>query len=561
MSLGFVMLAHTALNRAAQVARVISESGCPLVIHVDRRTSPRAFLSFEQSVQDLPGVTLAPRIDCDWGTWSLVQASRDAARLLLQRHGDVNHVALISGSCLPIKPIDDLRGMLAEHPETDFIESVTIEDVPWTQGGLSGERFHFTFPFAWKRNKRLFDLWVEAQRLAGRQRLAPDGIAPHMGSQWWCLTRRTLDQILSDPERDTFDRFFKRVWIPDESYYQTLVRHYDCTVFSRSLTLTKFDFMGKPHVFYDDHLPLLRQSPAYFARKCWPGANRLYRAFLERKPPNARNLQHQNFDNRFAQAVARRTKGRAGLVMTSRFPKVDETTPPTAAPYAAFHGFTDLFEAPDKWIEETTGGISHGHLFAIDQVEFHGSQQGFAGALSDKVTLRDYDPAAFLRNLVWNTRGQHQSFMLGVDDNPDIHEFLAADRNATIAVISGAWAVPLFASGQPIASVRKRAAACQKAEAEFLATLRASNTCARVLIWSLCEVLERPEDVLREIADSLNGHPTETVPKRPNIKPTTGLAEFLQALRNSGMNPYLAGELRPSIQDPTQGDTVQRLSV
>ena len=50
----------------------------------------------------------------------------------------------------------------------------------------------------------------------------PEGLVPHMGSQWWCLTRQTLSAILQDPERAKYDSYFRKVWIPDESYFQTL---------------------------------------------------------------------------------------------------------------------------------------------------------------------------------------------------------------------------------------------------------------------------------------------------------------------------------------------------
>ncbi|MFV2034485.1 MAG: glycosyl transferase, partial [Halocynthiibacter sp.] len=89
-----------------------------------------------------------------------------------------------------------------------------------------------------------------------------------------------LSAILEDPEREVYDRFFKRVWIPDESYFQTLARLYSTNIESRSLTLSKFDFQGKPHIFYDDHLQLLRRSDCFVARKIWPDAERLYDAFL-----------------------------------------------------------------------------------------------------------------------------------------------------------------------------------------------------------------------------------------------------------------------------------------
>ena len=143
-----------------------------------------------------------------------------------------------------------------------------------------------------------------------------------MGSQWWCLTRQTLSAILEAPDRPALDRYFRRVWIPDESYFQTLARLYSRRLESRSLTLSKFDYQGKPHIFYDDHMQLLRRSDCFVARKIWPDAERLYQTFLgdpdgalPRAEPNPGKI-----DRIFAKAVERRVYGRPGLYMQSRFP-------------------------------------------------------------------------------------------------------------------------------------------------------------------------------------------------------------------------------------------------
>lgn len=563
MSVGFVMLAHDALHRAAEVVRVISAAGCPVAIHVDRRVAAEDYERFEYDIADLDGVFLhTPRHACDWGTWSLVEASRDAAEALLERHADLGHVCLISGACLPIRPITELKAHLAAHQGTDFIESVTIGDVPWTKGGLSEERFSLSFPFAWKRQRRLFDLWVEVQRFMRFRRRMPDGLKPHMGSQWWCLSRATLERILNDPRRPALDRYFRRVWIPDESYFQSLVRLYDTKVESRSLTLSKFDVRGKSHVFYDDHLPLLRQSTSFFARKIWPGANRLYSVFLNEKvalPPMA-NVSPALIDRTFDEASKRRTVGRPGLTMVSRHPSVHSGNELTAAPYAVFHGLSDIFEDVAEWIARNTGSRSHGHLFARDRAEFCDSQSGYVGGLSDDAALRDYDPGAFLRNLIWNTRGEHQSFLFGSRDAQGICPVVAADRNATVAVVTGAWALPLLRTGRPVAEVRKEAANCQKREAAFVEMLSDRKAMARSRIWSLAEFLERPLDPLQEMVDSLAGTETRFVAGLPRMMSTQGLPEFLQALKNAGMNPHLAGEIRHLPEEPTSGDLSMRLS-
>ena len=311
-SVGIVMLVHTALHRAEQVARHWAQSGCPVVIHVDRNVPNRTFDAFRHSLGDCDTVLFSKRHRCEWGSWGLVAATQDASELLLDRFESVRHVYLASGSCLPLRPVSELRDYLDRHPRTDFIESATTGDVSWTVDGLDRERFTLFFPFSWRRQRLLFDAFVELQRALRFRRRIPKGLVPHMGSQWWCLTRQTLSAILSDPNRARNDRYFRRVWIPDESYFQTLSRLYSTTIESRSLTLSKFDFQGKPHIFYDDHLQLLRRSDCFVARKIWPHAERLYNAFLGDAEAQASRTEPNpgKIDRIFAKAVDRRI-GRA----------------------------------------------------------------------------------------------------------------------------------------------------------------------------------------------------------------------------------------------------------
>ena len=56
MSLGFVMLCHTALGRAAQVARHWATRGCPVVIHVDKRVRAKAYDRLRADLADLTDI-------------------------------------------------------------------------------------------------------------------------------------------------------------------------------------------------------------------------------------------------------------------------------------------------------------------------------------------------------------------------------------------------------------------------------------------------------------------------------------------------------------------------
>ncbi|WP_335947863.1 beta-1,6-N-acetylglucosaminyltransferase [Salipiger bermudensis] len=544
MSVGIVMLVHTALGRAEQVARHWTRAGCPVVIHVDSMVPRRVYDGFVRSLADEPNVRFSKRHRCEWGTWGLVAASQDASELLLESYPGVRHVYLTSGSCLPLRPIEELIEYLDERPRTDFIESATTADVPWTVGGLDHERFTLFFPFSWRKNRYLFDRYVELQRRIGFRRRIPKGVVPHMGSQWWCLTRQTLSAILQDPERRKFDRYFKRVWIPDESYFQTLARLYSTSIESRSLTLSKFDFQGKPHIFYDDHLQLLRRSDCFVARKIWPHAERLYDAFLDH-PEAAQNRQEPNpgkIDRIFAKAVDRRTRGRTGLYMQSRFPNYGWENGLTAGKYSVFQGFSDLFKEFESWLARATGAQVHGHLFGPERAEFAGGQCVLNGALSDNAALRDANPKAFLTNLLWNTRGERQCFQYGPHDNPKIIWDMARDPNAQINVISGAWAVPLFKSNANFADLRAEAALLQKVEHSMLDQLRSPEAKARIRIWTMAEFIEAPMEPLQIVIDEIGQKPHRRLAEAPVMEDLSGFGRFLQNLKNQGMHPYLMGD-------------------
>jgi hypothetical protein len=550
MTVGFIMLCHQSLQRAAQVARHLALRDCPVVVHVDKRAAAKDRAALAEKLADLPNVRVISRQACEWGTWALVQATLDAADLMLRDFPQVQHVMLTSGSCLPLRPVQALRDYLGQRPETDFIESVTTEDVGWTVGGLDIERFTLRFPFSWRKHRRLFDRYVALQRKVGFRRKIPDGLTPHLGSQWWCLTRDTLTAILQAPDRARIDGYFRRVWIPDESYFQTLARRYARRIESRSLTLSKFDYQGRPHVFYDDHLQLLRRSDCFVARKIWPGAEGLYQAFLTDDPvlgalgePNPGKI-----DRLFAKATERRLKGRTGLYMQSRFPREHRLNAKTAAPYAVLQGFDALFDDFDGWLSRLTGSRVHGRLFGPERAEFAGEERIFNGGLSDSARLRDYNPQAFLASLIWNTRGERQILQYGPQDNPAILPFIASDPQAYVAVISGAWVIPFAqqaaAEGADFQALRRQAVLLQRQEAAALEFLGQTTAKARLRLWSLAEFLERPKEHLQLVVDEISPGSARRLADMPIMTDLAPLPGYLQALRDQGMPPTLTGDLQ-----------------
>ena len=555
MTLGVVMLVHTAFDRAEQMVRHWADAGCPVVVHVDSNVPAASYDAFVKALADLPDVRFCARHRCEWGTWGLVAASQEAATLLLRQYPVLQHVFLACGASLPLRPIAELRSYLDARPDTDFIESATTADVPWTIGGLDRERFTLRFPFAWKKHRRFFDLFVKLQQLVGYKRKIPTGVVPHMGSQWWCLTRRTLDAILGDPDRARYDKYFRKVWIPDESYYQTLARLHARRIESRSLTLSKFDFQGKPHIFFNDHAEMLQRSRCFVARKIWRDADHLFERFPLPRDIAVRLKDEPRtgaVDRIFAKAVERRTFGRQGLFMQSRFPSIDRQNSIAAMPYAVLQGIDDIFPDFQTWLTKQTGAVVHGHLFAKDRVHFADKSAVYRGGLSDHPRLRDYNGKMFLTNLIWNARDRQHCFQFGPADTQTIRWTLAKDTQASIWVVSGAWSIPLFYSGRSASDVRAEAARLQRTEDKFLKVLRSPETRARIKIVTLSQFIEAPMIILQAIIDDIGGHKGKAIKEAPEIRDLTGLPDFLQDLKNQGMHPFLTGDITDGLMQATK---------
>ena len=289
------------------------------------------------------------------------------------------------------------------------------------------------------------------------------------------------------------------------------------------------------------------------ARKIWPHADKLYRSFLTDTPASqATEPNPGKIDRLFAKAVERRTKGRAGLYMQSRHPNENWENGRTAAPYSVFEGFSDVFENFEIWLGKTTGTRVHGHLFAPDRVDFAGGEAIYNGALSASAKLRDYNPKSFLTSLLWNTRGERQCFQFGPGDNQTLNWFMAGDPNAQISVVSGAWAIPLFQSNRNFGDIRREAAQLQKIEADFLSVLRSPWVKARVRTWTLAEFVENPMEPLQTIVDEISPRSIRRLTEAPKLADLTGFGQFLQNLRNQGMQPVLMGDFPASGDLPSQ---------
>ena len=135
------------------------------------------------------------------------------------------HFYMLSGDCMPIKSAEYARAFL-DREDVDYIESFDFYNSDWIKTGIKEERLIYRHWFNERTHKDWFYRSMEWQKKLGLARKVPADLVMQIGSQWWCLRRRTIELVLDFiKKRPDVMRFFRTTWIPDETFFQTIVRH------------------------------------------------------------------------------------------------------------------------------------------------------------------------------------------------------------------------------------------------------------------------------------------------------------------------------------------------
>ncbi len=407
MTLGFIILAHDRPDSIRRLCSTLTAGGGRVVIHFDAGAAEDDKSAVREIAAAHPDhVRVISKVRCRWGEWSLVEAVLRAMREFSAMPGKPDFIHLMSAADFPLRPLEDLREFLRRHPERDFIECCDITKRRWVKGGLGRERFRLFFPFNYRRSRKAFDRMVALQKFLRIRRRMPRGLTPHMGSQWWTMRWSTcaklLDYVNSHP---AVVRYFRRTWIPDESFVQTLVaklvpRH---EIADLQLTFHHLTPTGRPYVFYNDHLSLLKRTPHFFVRKVSPHASNLWDAGLEQRSP-AKRIPTEKRLAKVRDLL--RSRIDANYLVTSMVPGYtpDPKEPLVIPiPHPALVCLVEnraMLDECERVARATPGTVWLGRPFAPKEVAMPEEALATIGMSAASWKLRDEFPADFLRQLL-----------------------------------------------------------------------------------------------------------------------------------------------------------------
>ena len=285
MKLAFIILAHNQAEQVVSTAQYIALAGHYTCIHYDSK-SPHGELDYvRKSLREFGERTqVLSKHECKWGEWSLVEATLSCLREINKQGWDVDYVHLMSGADAFIKPITSLEQFLGEH-NYDFIESVNIRNQQWVVDGLGIERFIYKFPYNYVTQREQFEGYLKEQIDSNTVVCIPKEIEPHMGSQWWTLRWKTCLSILNFiHDNQHIVEYFKLSWIPDESFFQSVMRCVspENEIKSLQLIFHAFSQNGRPFLFMNGHEKLIEQIPHFLIRKVSPESQRLLQFINEK---------------------------------------------------------------------------------------------------------------------------------------------------------------------------------------------------------------------------------------------------------------------------------------
>ena len=318
--IAFILLCHKDPDAIIQQALQLTAAGDYIAIHFDARAAQG---DYDKIVQRLSGnanvVFAARRVKCGWGEWSLVDATLQALSAAETAFPRATHFYMVSGDCMAIKSAVYAHAFLDAN-DRDYIESFDFFESDWIKTGIKKERLIYRHFFNERTQKAWFYRSMTLQQRLGLARAIPSDLQIMIGSQWWCLRRPTVEAVLAFvAARPDVTRFFSTTWIPDETFFQTLVRHLipDREIETRTLTFLMFSDYGMPVTFYNDHYDLLLGQDALFARKISPEATELKKRLGQLYASGRTDFQISNEGRKLFHFLTGR--GRVGRRFAPRF--------------------------------------------------------------------------------------------------------------------------------------------------------------------------------------------------------------------------------------------------
>jgi hypothetical protein len=254
----YIISAYHRLGQVTRLVRRLQTNGTCFFIHVDRKTVDGEYRMLMDSVRDLPSVHFVDRHTCHWGGFGHVRATLKGIDELLGRGIPFDYAVLLTGQDYPIKSNAYIARFFESQRPRSFMAVSPLPSASWSpRGGL--DRIEYAHVRLYGHHARL-----------PFRRPFPEGLRPFGGGAYWSLSRECIEYVSGFvAERPDVVAFFRRVDIPDEIFFHTILMNSPLrdTIVDDNLRYIDWTRGRRPAILETRDIEALRASPKLYARK------------------------------------------------------------------------------------------------------------------------------------------------------------------------------------------------------------------------------------------------------------------------------------------------------
>jgi hypothetical protein len=448
VKVAFALVAHGNSRLVERLIRILVSEGHLVAVHYDLKSPLPGYQRLTQAFDGCDAVRFARRVRVEWGQWPIIEATLNCLNEIKTAGWEPDYVYHLSGTDYPIQSSAELVAFLDRNKGKEFIESVRADSVHWVKTGPQQERYQYRYYFNWRTQRYRCEWSLGLQKMLRLKRKFVRGLTPYLGSQWWVLTWDTLQKVMDLAHQPDIKRFFRRTLIPDELFFQTLVRHLvsESRIISHTLTLYQFSDYGWPVIYYSDHLDYLLRQPFFMARKLSPRQTELRDALdacwcSQRQRPRCHDAEIGIIGREYEDRRLTFRNGVPGQPLPGHLPKrrrygnLERLVIPSFVVIGASSAelslvYNALSRHPDI--------RCHGQLFHPKRIEFAGSRNSFAGYGAKAIKLRSVSAANFVADIVRAEKHRLSGFLLRFGgQGGNISEVMFERPNVRVVIVRG----------------------------------------------------------------------------------------------------------------------------
>ena len=274
MRIAYLIITHQNLGQFKRLFRAAYASDNLYLVHVDVKSEPTYHRGVADFLAAYPNTRVMPSANCRWGGYSMVDIELQAVRQLLEWNDDWKFFVNLSGQDFPLKTQAEIKAFLDGREDNNFITVFDEEFIgrwvnPYplfrprqtSRNHLNAhtrvERYYWEVP----HSSRILYLPLIKRPFI-------NGATWYAGWQWCLLNREFCEYVCHSPEVEKYVRFFRHSFIPDESFFQTVIMNspYRDTVVNDYLR-TIIMLPKGVKIFRESDYDFLAKSSGLIARK------------------------------------------------------------------------------------------------------------------------------------------------------------------------------------------------------------------------------------------------------------------------------------------------------